>query len=182
MTNQICIINCYFWGTGDCLSWRSKTNTIHHLPAGDDVHCVAVNQIYVVSFMFLCRPCLCLPSQFPIHTIGLVSKHVGWNEQSRPAADLSSARLASVQVQLKFSPAEENIPQSTSSVDWAPLSLSLSDLPPCTGKAVSIDFIRHRSVGLSVCLSCIPHIPEPPCLLSALPARPPPWSSFPLKH
>lgn len=74
---------------------------------------------------------------------------------------------------LPFQWEEENLPQSNSSVNWAPLS----DLPPCTGKAGSIDFIRHRSVGLSVCLSCIPHIPKPPCLLSAFSA---PLSSFPL--
>lgn len=73
---------------------------------------------------------------------------------------------------LPFHRDEENLPQSLSSVDWAPLS----DLPPCTGKAGSIDFIRHRSVGLSVCLSCIPHIPKPPCLLSL-----PPCLAFPFE-
>lgn len=50
---------------------------------------------------------------------------------------------------------EENHSQS---ICWLGFSVWFA---PCTGKAGSIDFIRHRSVGLSVCLSCIPDIPEP---------------------
>ncbi len=132
-----------------------------------DVYCVGVNQIYAASFMFLCQPCPCL---LPIHTTGLRANTLA-GRTSEPA-DLDLAR-----VQLKFSPAahrekEKDLSQSISSVDWA----SLSDLPTCTGKAGSIDFIRHRSVGLSVCLSCIPDIPEPPlpaCLVCFLcPAAP----------
>lgn len=42
-----------------------------------------------------------------------------------------------------------------------------------TGKAWSIYFIRHRSVDLSVCFSCIPDIPE----LLLCPAAPQPFST-----
>lgn len=57
---------------------------------------------------------------------------------------------------------EENLSQS---VCWLGLSVWFA---PCTGKAGSIDFIRHWSVGLSVCLSCIPDIPDPPPALCFL--------------
>lgn len=83
-----------------------------------------------------------------------------------------SAQFGSAQVRLEFRCPPWRRRKSLTISLICCMSLRLI-CPLCTGKAQSIDFIRHRSVGLSVCLSCIPDIPKPPPtrLVSAFSAR-----------